>query len=264
MSEAQEAPSVTGRMFLYEQPELLMKENHGELCLQQPEQPFGFAAKARAVPITLSEIPVAMKDYPLIFMSNEQPQLLAITGLYDDINLFVDEKGVWDSFRYIPGYLRRYPFGIASENDGERMAIVIDRAYPGFVESGDVRLFDDGQMTQQTKDAIDFVKKYERDRVTTDQFAAALNEYELIQSQSAHYTPTGASEPVTFAQYFGIDEDRLKALSDDKILDLQKKGLLPLIYALLMSMGNWRILLQRRSKRFNLEEKDVFRPLVSQ
>jgi hypothetical protein len=264
MSEAQEAPSVTGRMFLYEQPELLMKENHGDLGLQAPAQPFAFAAKARAIPITLSEVPTAMKDYPLIFMSKEQPQLLAITGLYDDVNLFVDESGNWDDYRYIPGYLRRYPFGIAAEADGQRMAIVIDRAYEGLVKAGERPLFDNGEMTQQTKDAVEFVKGYERDRALTEQFAGLLNEHELIQSQSAHYTPTGAPEPVTFAQYFGIDEDRLKALSDDKILDLQKKGLLALVYALLMSMGNWRILLNRRAKRFNLKEQDVFRPMVSQ
>ncbi len=264
MSEAEAAPTVTGRMFLYEQPELLMKENHGDLGLQAPSQPFAFAAKARAVPITLSEVPTAMKDYPLIFMTKEQPQLLAIMGLYDDVNLFVDESGNWVDQRYIPGYLRRYPFGIASESDGQRMAIVIDRAYEGLVANGERPLFNNGEMTQQTKDAVEFVKGYERDRVVTDQFAAKLNEYELIQSQSAHYTPTGATEPVTFAQYFGIDEDRLKALTDEQILDLQRTGLLPLIYALLMSMGNWRVLLNRRAKRFDLKEQDVFRPLVSQ
>jgi len=53
-------------------------------------------------------------------------------------------------------------------------------------------------------------------------------------------------------------------LSDDKILSLQKKGLLSLVYAQLMSMGNWRTLLQRRAKRFNLTEADVFKPMVTQ
>ncbi len=50
MSEAQAAPEVTGKMFLYEQPELLMKEKHGDLALAPVEKPFGFAAKARASP----------------------------------------------------------------------------------------------------------------------------------------------------------------------------------------------------------------------
>ncbi|MEO1136066.1 MAG: SapC family protein [Pseudomonadota bacterium] len=263
MSEAQETPQVTGNMFLYEKPELLMKEQHGDLALGPSPQPFKFAAKARAVPVTMGEIPAAMKDYPLIFMSQEQPQLLAVTGIYDDVNLFVDDEGNWDQFRYIPAYIRRYPFGLAAENNGERMAIVIDRSYDGFSSSGDVKLFDNGELTQQTEQAVDFCKNYERDRQMTDQFAKVLQDHELIQPQSAQYTPAGATEPASFAQYFGVDEQRLNGLADDKVLELRKNGLLPLAYALLMSMGNWRILLQRRSKRFNLTEDQVFKPIVN-
>ncbi len=263
MSEAQALPEVTGRMFLYERPELLMKEKHGELGLAPTQKPFAFAAKARALPITLGEIPMAMKHYPLIFMSKEQPQLLAVTGLYDDINLFVDDNGNWEDFGYIPGYVRRYPFGVAAEQSGERMAVVIDRGYEGLTATGQNRLFEDGQMTQQTQAAVDFVKTYERDRQLADQFAKLLNHHELIQQQTAHYTPTGASEPVTFAQYFGVDEERLKALPDDKKMEMERQGVLALAYALLMSMGNWRTLLNRRAKRFNLSEQDVFKPLAT-
>lgn len=263
MSEAQATPQVTGNMFLYEKPELLMKEQHGDLALGPASQPFRFAAKARAVPVTMGEIPAAMKEYPLIFMSKEQPQLLAVTGIYDDVNLFVDEEGNWEPFRYIPGYVRRYPFGLAAENNGERMAIVIDRAYDGFSSSAAVKLFDGGELTQQTQQAVDFCKDYERDRQMTDQFAKVLLEHDLIQPQSAQYTPPGGSQPASFAQYFGVDEQRLNDLADDKAQELRKNGLLPLAYALLMSMGNWRILLQRRAKRFNLTDDQVFKPIVN-
>ena len=263
MSEAQAAPQVTGKMFLYEKPELLMKEQHGDLALKPATSPFGFAAKARAIPVTLGEIPAAMKDYPLIFLSNEQPQVLAVTGLYDDVNLFVDEKGVWEENCYIHAYVRRYPFGLATENNGERMAIVIDRAFEGLSPSGDVKLFDKGEPTPQTQQAVEFCKNYERDRQMTDQFAKAIAEAELIQSQTAQYTPTGAQEPVSFAQYFGIDEKRMNDLDKDKVVDFHNRGLLPLAYAMLMSMGNWRVLLQRRAKRFNLTEENVFKPVVN-
>jgi len=63
----------------------------------------------------------------------------------------------------------------------------------------------------------------------------------LIQGQSAQFTPQGASEPKTFAEYFGVDEKRLQELSDEQFLELRKAGLLPLIYAMLMSMSNWRV-----------------------
>lgn len=262
MSEAQATPQVTGNMFLYEKPELLMKEQHGDLAMKPAAQPFAFASKARAIPVTLSEIPAAMKDYPLIFMSKEQPQLLAVTGLYDDINLFVTDEGKWEETRYIPGYLRRYPFGLAMENDGNRMAIVIDRAFEGLTPDGEVPLFKDGELTDEAKSAVEYCKSYERDRQMTDQFTKALMDLDVIQPQTAQYTPQGSNEPVSFAQYFCVDEKKLSEVPDDKILELRKNGLLPLAYALLMSMGNWRLLLQRRARRFNLSEADIFKPQV--
>lgn len=263
MSEAQAAPQVTGQMFLYERPELLTKEEHGNLSLKPVDRPFGFAAKARAVPVTMSEVPSAMKDYPLIFMSKEQPQLMAVTGLYDDVNLYVDEEGKWEEHRYIPGYLRRYPFGLASETGSDRMAIVVDRAYDGLGADGEVPLFNNGELAEQTQAAVDFCKNYERDRHMTEQFAKVLSDLELIQPQTGQYTPQGATEQVSFAQYFGIDETRLNELSDEKATELRRNGTLPLAYAILMSMGNWRTLLQRRAKRFNLSEADIFKPAVN-
>ncbi len=262
MSEAQATPQVTGKMFLFEKPELLTKEQHGELALKPAAQQFGFVSKTRAVPLTLGEIPSAMKDYPLIFMSKEQPILLAVTGVYDDVNLFVTEDGGWEDNAYIPGYIRRYPFGLAADNDGDRMAIVIDRAFEGLSSGNGQPLFKDGAPTEETNAAIEFCKNYERDRQMTEQFAKQLGELDLLQPQTAQYTPQGASEPVTFAQYFSVDENKLNELPDDKILELRKSGALPLIYALLMSMGNWRLLLQRRAKRFNLTETDIAKPQV--
>ncbi len=260
MSEAQAVPQVTGKMFLYEKPELLMKEQHGGLTMKPAKQPYGFVAKARAIPITLNEVPAAMKDYPLIFMSQEQPQLLAVTGLYDDINLFVTEEGQWEESRYVPGYVRRYPFGLAADNEGERMAIVIDRAFEGFCDDGDVALFQNDELSDTSKAAVEYCKTYERDRQMTDQFAKALSDLGLVLPQTAQYTPQGKTEPVSFAQYFGIDETKLAELPDEKVLEIRKNGMLPLAYALLMSMGNWRLLLQRRAKRFNLSEDNIFQP----
>mgnify|MGYP001428734187 CR=1 FL=1 len=143
------------------------------------------------------------------------------------------------------------------------MAIVIDRAFEGLGNEGPAPLFNNGEPTPQTQAAIDFCKNYERDRQMTDQFSNALAELDLIQPQTAQYTPQGATEPVSFAQYFGVDEKRLTALDKEKVADFHSRGILPLAYAMLMSMGNWRTLLQRRAKRFNLTEETMFKPVVN-
>ena len=106
MSESpQVAPQLSGNMFLFERPELLNKEQHGGLGVDRPEKPFAFCSQIRAVPLTISEIPSAMKDYPVVLMSEEDPIPLAVVGLVDDVNLFVDENGMWEENTYIPGYI---------------------------------------------------------------------------------------------------------------------------------------------------------------
>lgn len=258
MSETQGAPQITGQMYLFERPELLNKEQHGGYGLVRPEQPCKFCAKARAIPLTVSELPAAMKDFPIVFLSAEEPMPLAVTGLVDDVNLFVDEQGNWEENRYVPGYLRRYPFAVASETGGsERYAIVIDAAYEGMVQGGEMPLFEDGQPTAATEQAIEFCKSYEQDRRLTENFMNTLKEFDLVTGQAAQFTPAGSTEPQPFAQYFGVDEKRLGELSDEKFLELRKSNILPLLYAQLMSLGNWRMLLQRRAKRFSLTEDQI-------
>ena len=257
MSETPGNPELSGNMFLFNNPELMNKEQHGTLGFCQPTKRFDFASKVRAIPITVTEIPAAMKDYPIIFMSKETPILLAVVGLIDDMNLFVDEKGDWDKHCYIPGYVRRYPFGIANETGSDRLAIVIDAAYDGLKPNGDLPLFENDAPTEMTQSAIDFCQAFERDRQLTDSFCERLKALDVIEGQNAHFTPQGATEPKTFAEYCSVDEKKLSGLTDEQFLELRHESLLPLIHGLVMSMGNWRLLLQRRAERFGLTEDQI-------
>lgn len=257
MSETQAAPQISGKMFLFDQPELLSKEDHGDIGVGRPDKIYGFCDKVRAVPITLGEVTSVMRDYPIVFLSEENPLLLAITGIIDEVNLYVDENGNWEENIYVPGYIRRYPFGVAAETGGERMAIVIDRAFTGFEDGGAQKLFDGDDVSEFTRQAIEFTKAFEQDRVQTERASEILKSYGFISGQTAQYTPQGSTEQKPFAQYFGIDEEKLNALSDEQFLELRKSNLLPVVYAQLMSQGNWRTLMLRRAKRFNLTEENI-------
>ncbi|MFZ5616586.1 MAG: SapC family protein [Pseudomonadota bacterium] len=254
MSQTPAAPQITGKMFLFERPELLSRQLHGELGLDAAAKPFGFCANVRAVPLTVSEIPEASKFYPVVFMSKDEPIPLAILGLGNDLNLFVDQDGNWEQFAYVPGYLRRYPFAVAGETGGDRLALVIDAAYSGISKTAERKLFEQGEMSAFTRQAMDFTTTYEQDRRLTDQIMAALKKFDIIESQTAQYTPAGTTEPRPFAQYFGIDEKKLQALTDDQYLELRKMNVLPVLYSQLISLGNWRNLIARRMRRLNLSE----------
>ncbi|MEM6414571.1 MAG: SapC family protein [Pseudomonadota bacterium] len=261
MSETPAAPEITGKMFLFGRPELLNPQQHGALSVKRTEKPFGFAAGVRAAPLTVSEIPAAARDYPVIFASSENPLPMAVVGIIDDNNLFVNDDGQWEEFRYVPGYLRRYPFGAAYETGSDRYAVVVDAEYSGFSSDGDIKLFEDSEPSQFTKDAVDFTQKYEQDRQMTQRFVDEVKKLELINGQTAQYTPTGETSPVSFAQYIGTDESKLKNLDADKTIALRDNGILPLLYAQLMSMGHWRTLVTRRAMKFQLTEDKIFQPL---
>ena len=257
MSQTFASPQISGTMFLYNRPELLNPKSHGELGVRAAAHPYGFCAKARAIPLTISEIAEASRHYPVVFGSQEELQPLAIVGLLDDVNLFVDEAGNWEPLAYVPGYVRRYPFGLAAESGGERYALVIDSAFEGVHRDADQKLFSAGQLSDFSKQALEFTKTYEADRRQTEMVFKSLKAFDLITGQSAQYTPPGGQAPQVFAQYFGVEEKKLAALPDEEFLKIRKLNVLPILYAHLLSLGNWRNLILRRMRRYNMTETEA-------
>lgn len=257
MSQTNPSTQISGTMFLYNRPELLNVQSHGELGVRPPAKPFQFCANVRAIPLTISEIAEASRHFPIVFGSQEELQPLAIVGLLDDVNLFVDEHGIWDHFAYIPGYVRRYPFGLAAEQGGDRFALVIDAGYEGLDRNAERKLFAGAELSELSKQAMEFTKTYEADRRLTEQVMKEVKALDLITGQSAQFTPAGSTEPRPFAQYFGVDERKLAGLSDEDFLKVRRLNVLPILYAHLLSLGNWRSLLMRRMKRFNMTETEA-------
>lgn len=257
MSQTAAAPQLSGAMFLYRRPELLSAQAHGDLGVRPAPKPHEFCSKVRAIPLTISEIAEASRFYPVVFATAEDLQPVAIVGLLDDVNLFVDEDGNWDPYAYVPGYIRRYPFGLAAETGGDRFALVIDAGFEGVHRDADRKLFAGAELSDLSKQAMEFTKTYENDRRLTEQVMKAVKELDLITGQTAQYTPTGTNEPQPFAQYFGVDERKLAGLSDEDFLKVRKLNVLPILYAHLLSLGNWRTLILRRMRRFNMTENEA-------
>ena len=262
-----DSPSVEGQMYLFRKPELVTREVHGKMGISRPEKPLAFTAEARAIPLTLGEVTTAMRYYPIIFSSVENPVPLAVLGLVDDENLFLDENGDWALDHYVPGYVRRYPFALASDRQSEtqtpRMAMIVDAEYEGVQEGGDIPFFnEDGEPSDAMKQAMEFAQSYENDRVQTQRFAEMLVGFDLVTQQMAQYSPDNKDQ-MAFARYFGVEEPRLKELSDEKFLELRKANVLPILYAQLMSMANWRILLDRRARKHKLTAENIMTPQLT-
>ena len=244
-STATEAGEITGQMFLYEKPELLNNEKHGSMGFTAVDKPFEFVGKVKAVPLTMVEFGSAQRNFPIIFSNIEDPVPLAVHGIIDEENLFVDEEGKWDEMSYIPMYLRCYPFTFAGDG-GERMAVVVDTAAASVSSNPQYPFFVDGEISTHTKKLMDACAKFERERKRTQEFCDKLKELDLLTPLRATHKPDGASEPQTLANYIGIDVEKLNNLTADVVHDLHTKGFLSAIYLQLYSLENWRHLMARR------------------
>ena len=66
-----------------------------------------------AIPLTVDEFVQAQRDFPIVFSSGENPLPLALMGLNEGVNTFVEDDGKIDDPIYMPAYIRRYPFMLA-------------------------------------------------------------------------------------------------------------------------------------------------------
>ena len=105
--------------------------------------------------------------------------------------------------------------------------------------------------------ALDFTRAYESDRQLTQRLFKDLGKNGILAGQTAQYTPPGTQDNMPFAQYFGVDEKKLAEMPDAEFLQIRKSGILPAIYAHLLSLGNWRSLIGRRMRRYGVSELEA-------
>jgi len=243
MESTQSTGGISGNVLFYVSPEPLNREQHAKLALVHNDKPYGFAATGSAVPLTVTEFAPAALSFPVIFAGEDRVPL-AVMGLNNGENLFVNADGSIDPGVYIPAYIRRYPFVLANDETQDRLIVCIDRGSTLLSESGQTALFDEkGEPTDYTQNCIKFCDDFEAERRRTDSFVQLLKELDLFELKTATFTPTDADgqpgQAQTVAEYFGVSEEKLNALPVEKLKELQTNGALAQIYAHLVSLVGW-------------------------
>jgi hypothetical protein len=246
--------ALTGNVLFYTNPEPLSREAHGTIGVSRVDNPFGFAAGAHVVPLTVAEFGLAALTYPIIF-AGENKQPLAVMGLSAGANLFVKGDGSFEVGAYVPAYIRRYPFVLANDEAQQRMIVCIERPASIFKTEGfDMPLFDDkGEPSEYTANAIKFCEDFETERRRTEQFVNLLTELDLFETKRAVFTPNlpngQQGEPQLIADYFGVSEEKVRAIPAEKLVELRDSGALEKIYNHLSSLVGWDRLIAIASAR---------------
>lgn len=247
---------VTGGALFYVRPEPLSAQQHALLGLRRVDKPFEFAAKAQAVPVTVGEFVPSSLAFPIIF-AGDTYQPLAVLGLQQDTNMFVQANGHFEAGVYVPAYIRRYPFVLASDDARETMVVCVDVGAPMVGDLPDVPFFDAaGQPTDYTKTCIQFCNDYEIETRRTQSFVTLLRELDLFETRKAQHTPINpdgsAGAPQDLAEFWAVSEDKLKALPDAKLRELMDNGALRQIHAHINSLAGWDKLIAIAMTRANL------------
>jgi hypothetical protein len=235
--------ALTGTQFMYGKPEALNADAHAALRYQAGGTPFAKAQGIHMVPLLVGEFAQAMMHYPIIFAGEEKTPL-AVMGLADGQNFFIKD-GQFEDGAYVPAYLRRHPFTLASAG-AEQFVVCIDRDEAGFVTEGEGEaLFADGAPTAFTQHAIDFLTEFQAETVRTSAFIKMLLDAGLFEVKNTSFVVDGSAEPI--AEYFAVAEERIAELTDAQLAELVRSGAMVGVHAHLLSLQRWNLLLARRT-----------------
>lgn len=222
----------------YEQAVPVSSQRHGDLSVRTGSD-YAYARGVNSVPVTAIEFPGAAADYAIVFAGNQGVIMpVVVLGISGRGNHYVDAKGAWAA-RYIPAFVRRYPFVFSQSEDGSRFTLCIDETYSGCNRDGrGERLFDaDGERTRYLQGILGFLQEYQAHFEHTRTFCRKLNDLDLLEPMQAQIT-NRAGRKHSVGGFLAISRDKLSALPDDKLGGMMRAGELELAYLHLHSMRN--------------------------
>lgn len=236
---------MTKQLLIYSDVQPVSSQLHCDWSIKRVTS-FEFARKVNSLPLMASEFSHAASEMTIVFAGeDDQIMPVVVLGIRAGENLYLDDDGQMTA-RYVPAFLRRYPFVFSSSDDGKNFTLCIDESFSGCNKEGvGERLFDaEGEKTQYLNNVLAFLKEYQNHFNRTKNFCQTLKELDLLEPMSAQFTsPDG--EVMTLTGFMTVNHERLKALKAEQLEDLVKSDAMALIYTHIHSMHNLSGLLDK-------------------
>lgn len=237
----------TGLPLFYNQLQPLSSSVHGDWHARRVDRA-PFLVESHAIPVTVDEFPLVQRHYPIVFSVGDSPVPLALMGLNEGVNTFVDAEGALINEVYVPAYVRRYPFMLARlRPESDDLSLCFDPTADalGPFDDGDP-LFVDGQISEATQAVLNFCEQFEQAGQRTGAFMTELLEHKLLIDGEVTIQPEGAPQPYVYRGFQMVSEDKLRELRGDVARKMIQSGLLALVYAHLLSMNLVRDIFARQ------------------
>ena len=228
---------------MFSKVEALDKQKHQELKFT-PAASLDFAKEVTAVPLAMSEIPVASRYYPIIFPlagAGMVPQ--ALLSIKSGGNRYINSEGKW-LVPYVPTHIRRYPFILAdakkdgaADADGNDYVVCIDRDAENFKLDEGTPLFDEqGEPGELVTKAIEMLQKFQGDLKVSERMVSELDEKDCLITKQLGVEVDG--EKQAMGSFRVADLKKINQLDDATLAQWVRMGLMGLIYAQNMSLAN--------------------------
>jgi len=236
---------------MYRAIEPLNLTQHGKMKVR-PALKMGHVAKTHAIPLTVDEFTMVQRHYPIVFSVGETPIPMALMGLNEGINVFLDDDGrQLEPGFYMPAYIRRYPFLLARLSpDNDELSLCFDPTAEavGEFDQGEA-LFDGDKPTEATQAILQFCEQFEAAGQRTAAFMEDLKKADLLMDGEVAIQPEGYEQPFVYRGFRMVDEEKLRELRGDELRKMNQNGMLPLIYAHLFSLTEMRAVFARQLKQ---------------
>jgi hypothetical protein len=222
----------------YEEAIPISKERHTDLAVKVGSD-YRFAKNVNSVPLTAVEFRHAAAEYAIVFLGGAEAIMpVVVLSVVQDQNSYVDEKGQWTA-KYVPAFVRRYPFVLAGRDDDAGFILCIDETFTGCnLEGRGERLFDgEGERTQYLESVLRFQQDYQANFNATRVFCRKLKDLDILEPMQVKFT-TPKGKQYMLSGFMAVNRAKLKALPDDKLTELVRSDELELAYLHLNSMRN--------------------------
>ncbi len=251
-------------VLFYEHPVPLNRSEHKDLRLKGVPN-LKFAMNTHSVPLTGAEFAIAARDLLIVFAGNDPAEAgpIALLGLRQDENLYVDAEGRWEPGIYVPAFVRRYPFVLAEKPasadgaaPGDELTVFLDEQYEGFGKTEGERLFnEDGTDTELLTNAVKFLGEFQQNVGRTRWFMQQLAKHDLLEPRNVRLQKEGKDgeqgHSINLNGLFVVNEEKLRALDEKTTAEFAREGVFGWIYAHLLSLSN----VDRLAHRLELREQ---------
>lgn len=239
----------------------LNSNEHAKLKIR-PVDAAPFLKDQHAVPLTIDEFVSAQRFVPIIFSAGADPVPLALMGLNEGVNTFLDEEGKLRGPAYVPAYVRRYPWMLAKlRPESDELSLCFDPTAEsiGEFEEGEA-LIADGKASEMTQNILKFCEEFEQAAQRTGMFMQELKSLDLLMDGEVAIQVPGNEQPFVYRGFQMVNEEKLREMRGDQLRKISQSGMLPLIHAHLFSLQLMREVFQQQVEQGKMPNVKVPEP----